>query len=519
MSWAPEYFGGCEAAKIAPHVVRYLQGRALDIGSGQGKVWPPVTGIDVALEGGRPITDMAMDGTDLSMFADASHDAIFSSFFLHHVERSRVGAVLREWARVLKIGGHLVLYLPDGDEMPADIDPLQRWAIHNGDIEAILRADTACGWEVLERETRHGEGEYGLFLVLRKTESGWSENLWQRNPGGQKRALVVRYGAIGDAIVAASIFPGLKAQGYHVTVNCRPSTKEVLLHDPNVDDFLVQADDFVPNSMLGPYWRELGERYDRVINLSESVEGLLLALPGRLNHSYSDEARRAIYGKVNYLEHTHNIAGVPHAFAAKFYPTEAEHKWAAAVRRRMSGPVVVWVINGSSMHKVYPWVQVVGGWLLERTPAHLVLYADPGVGAKLQEGIMTCLREAGHDMSRVHGKAGVWKIRESLTFAQHVDCVVGPETGPMNAVGMEAVPKVIYLSHSSADNLTKHWVNTTTLEPDRKRAPCASCHRLHFDWTFCHKDEETSAALCASSISPREVFESIALNIGAKKAA
>jgi hypothetical protein len=176
----------------------------------------------------------------------------------------------------------------------------------------------------------------------------------------------------------------------------------------------------------------------------------------------------------------------------------------------MDGPVVVWVVNGSSMHKVYPWVQVVTAWLLERTPAHVVLYGDPGVGRQLQDGIMDCLARDGCDMRRVLGVADKWKIRQSLTFAQVVDCVVGPETGPLNAVAMEDVAKVIYLSHSSADNLTKHWRNTTTLTADPERATCAPCHRLHTTWEYCHQDSQTAAALCASSISPDRVFSAIA---------
>jgi ADP-heptose:LPS heptosyltransferase len=150
---------------------------------------------------------------------------------------------------------------------------------------------------------------------------------------------------------------------------------------------------------------------------------------------------------------------------------------------------------------------VVTAWLLKRTPAHVVLYADPGVGKALQDGILGCLEQDGCDMARVHGIAGKWSIRQSLTFLEQADCVVGPETGPINAAGMLDVPKVCYLSHSSADNLTKHWKQCVTLLPS---SPCAPCHRLHSDWTYCPKDEQTGAAACASSISPEVVFKAIA---------
>lgn len=525
MTWTPEQRGCCEAAKIAPLVVPYLQGKCLDIGSGPGKVWPRLIGIDTANMSGRPATDLMMDGTDLSMFGDASFDGVFSSFLLQQIEPRRVGDVLTEWARVIRPGGYMVLYVPDAALVPRigsdDADPAQKWDIEQGDIETALKTKTPCGWILVETQKRGAGDEYGLLVVVRKSnKKEWREALWERNPGGKQRALVIRYGALGDSAVAASILPGLKAQGFHITLNCKASTKEVLLHDPHIDEWFVQETDFVPNEMLGPYWNGLKERYDRIINLSESVEGQLLTLPGRLNHAYSDEARRRLYGSINYTEHTHDIAAVPHVFNSRYYFGPGEKEKASWDRRKMDGPVVVWVINGSSAHKVWPWVHIVVGWLLQRTPAHVVLFADPGpVGTALAEGIETCLERDGFDMSRVHAIGGKWELRRALVFAHVVDCVVGPETGPLNVVSMADVPKVLYLSHSTKENLTKHWRNTTTLEPDRAKAPCFPCHRLHYDWTHCHKDEGTGAALCASSISPERVFEAIAVSLGALKVA
>lgn len=526
MTWNPKSIYGCEAAKIAPLVAQYLQGRCLDIGSGAGKVWPQVIGIDTAHDKGRPITDMMMDGTNLCTFADESVDGIFSSHFLNCIERSKVPAVLAEWARVLKPDGHLVLYLPSDTSSPKageeGVHPDHKWDTSIVDVQAALVTDTRYGWEVLEREERDEVDEASIFLVFKKIAPGeWRENVWERHPDGKKRALVIRYGAIGDAIVMASILPGLKRQGFHVTVNTQPKLQEIVLHDPHVDEWVLQENDYVPNQVLGPFWEVLARRYDKIVNLSESVEGGILTIPGRLNHAYSHDSRRAVYDRINYLEHTHNIASVPHFFeGARFYPLDSELRWAKAVRNRMDGPVIAWCVNGSSVHKVYPWVQIVCGWLLKRTPAHIVLYGDPGIGARLAQVILNVLAQDGYDMGRCVSIADKWSIRESLSFAQVVDCMVGPETGPLNAVGMEEdVAKVIYLSHSSPDNLTKHWKNTVVLTPEQSKCKCFPCHQLHYSWQFCNKDEATGAALCASSIAPERVFEAVALAIGAQKVA
>lgn len=527
MVWDPRVdHYACEAAKIAPIIVPYVQGRCLDIGPGHGKVWPQCIGIDRQMDAGRPVTDICGPGGDLSLFANESCDGIFSSHFLEDIDPSQVPAVLREWWRVLKVGGYLTLYLPDTESEGGyahigdpHCNPDHRWEPNRETMKGLL-ADCG-GYTLLVDETRLDEDEYSFLQVFQKrADTEIVEQVWQRNPDGKKRALIVRYAAIGDAILAASILPLLKKQGYHITFNTKPEIQDLLKHDPNIDEWVIQGQDFVPNQHLGPYWAALAKRYDHVINLSESIEGLLLSLPGRLNHSYSAEARRALYDHVNYLEHTHNIAAVPHDFSgSRFYPSVEEMAWARAVRRSKDGPVIAWCVNGSSVHKVYPWVHTVAKWLLERTPAHIVLYGDPTVGNHLATAILDTLKDDGIDSPRITNISDKWKIRQSLAFALTCDVIVGPETGPMNAMAMEDIKKVIYLSHSTPDNLTKHWKNTTTLVPEQSMCHCSGCHRLHYDWTFCNKSEKTGAALCASAISPNNVFEAIAMAIGAVKVA
>lgn len=524
MVWRPDmHHYACEADKIAAIIVPYVQGKCLDIGCGHGKVWPNCRGVDMARESdGRPVADICDSGTDLSWCASESHDAVFSSHFLEHVPPAEVPDTLREWLRVMKVGGHLVLYVPSANIYPKMgqpyANPDHKWDVYPGDIERILkfivRETNAFGLTVKISEERNNDEEYSILFVAEKTakRGEWHEELWQRNPGGKKRALVIRYGAIGDAFVAASVLPELKKQGYHITFNTVPRTADILRHDPNVDEWIVQENDFVQNHYLGPYWAALSKRYDHVVNLCESIEGLLLALPGRLNHGYPDESRKRMYDHINYLEHTHNIAGVPHNFGgSRFYATDEETRWARAVRKSFPGPAIIWCVNGSSPHKVYPWTQIVTKWLLERIAGcRVYLYGDPLIGHKLcEELILPELQREGCDMASVVSVADKWPIRKSLAFAQQADVIVGPETGPLNAMAFEPMAKVIYLSHSSPDNLTKHWINTTTLVAPPDRAPCYPCHRLHNDWSFCHTSKATSAALCASGITPETIMDAI----------
>src|SRR5271165_6957957 len=115
MTWTMETSCGFESAKIASLAVPYLQGKFLDIGCGQQTIWPTAIGIDNGHHFGPHSAGMQGDGTDLSMFKDESMDGVFSSHFLEHIPQDKVPDVLREWARVLKVGGYLVLYIPSGN--------------------------------------------------------------------------------------------------------------------------------------------------------------------------------------------------------------------------------------------------------------------------------------------------------------------------------------------------------------------------------------------------------------------
>jgi ADP-heptose:LPS heptosyltransferase/predicted SAM-dependent methyltransferase len=523
--WTLETSQGFESDKIAALVVPYTRGQGLDIGCGMRTVWPHAIGVDNGHHfGSRTAAKVFSEGGSLPLFADGSLDFIFSSHLLEHFHRENVPAILKEWARVLKVGGYLVLYVPSANLYPKcgepGANPDHKWDIYPGDIESVLKNSSGFGWTQVENEERgtDQDNEYSLFEVYQKRADGeFVQHAFQRNPEGKKRALVIRYGAIGDQIMAASILPELRKQGYHITYQTTPKAQEILRHDPHIDEWWIQDTDQVPNEQLGPYWLqlELSGRWDKIVNLCESIEGQCLALPGRFTSFYSHETRRRILNR-NYLEFTHDIANVPYKFHARFYPTDQEKLQAQAVRADISAPIIVWSLNGSSVHKVYPFTQIVAAWLMQNTPCHLFLVADAQDGKMLQDAILEELQEKEIDTSRIHPMAGVWGIRQALTFAcTQADVVVGPETGVLNAAGLEKVEKVIYLSHSSKENLTKHWVNTTTLEPIRDRTPCYPCHMLHSDYGTCHKVEETGAALCASNVPPETIFKAIARALGA----
>ena len=66
---------------------------------------------------------------------------------------------------------------------------------------------------------------------------------------------------------------------------------------------------------------------------------------------------------------------------------------------------------------------------------------------------------------------------------------------------------------SSKENLSKHWNNTTTLEPEYYEDFCFPCHKLHYGFNTCHRDDATGGAMCASNIKPETIVSDILGNL------
>lgn len=497
MTWRETDPQGNEAAKIRWDLVEYTNGRGLDLGCGQFKAFPHFTGVDNGHHWGMKGVDVHVETCEnLDLFANQSMDFVFSSHLLEHITNYK--AALKEWLRVIKTDGYLILYVPDEDEYPKvgekGANPDHKWNVnYDKVIEAMKEVG---GWDLVDYQKRNQDREYSLFFVFKKLQ-GNKHRFSYLIPKPEKTCAICRYGAFGDLIQASSILPGLKKQGYHISLYTTKNGYEIVKNDPHIDKFIIQGQDQVPNQLLGEFWSNLKKKYDKFINLSESVEGSLLALQGRVIHSWPHEARHKMLNK-NYMEMTHDIAEVPYEFNQKFYATDEEKKWANTEKAKIGGTVILWSLAGSAVHKTWPHLDIaIARIMLKHKDAKVVLIGDT---------LCQILEQGWENEPRVIRRSGVWTIRQSLAFAQVSDLVIGPETGVLNAVGMENVPKIIMLSHSSEENLTKHWKNTIVLTP---KTDCHPCHLMHYNFEYCRKDEATGTAQCQADISPDIVDLSI----------
>ena len=336
-------------------------------------------------------------------------------------------------------------------------------------------------------------------------------------------------------IQVSSLFPQFKKLGYKVCVNVTEIGYDIIKSDPNVDEVLLQKTDQIPNNYLTEYWERISKCFHHFVQLSESVEGSLLVTPARTELINGERqlvpaSPRFLLSKeelhkecnVNYMERTHDLAGVgfligkgfskpgsiklPYTFLPKFYPTKKEKQWAKTTRKKMgSNKIILWALAGSSVHKNYPWTDTtIAKVLIKRKDVSFVTIGDD----------LCQLLEAGWENEpRVITKSGKWSIRRTLAFLEQCDAVIGPETGVLNAASTLDCHKVVMLSHSSNENLSKHWKNTTTLEPDVYENFCFPCHKMHYGFDTCYRDEETGGAMCAVHIKPENVANAILDNL------
>jgi len=511
MSWSQQTSQGYEVKKCRHRVISYCRGIGLDLGCGEEKICPQAIGIDVNGEKADINIDLSANDS-LRIFSDCHFDYVFSSHCLEDFLTTE--AILREWWRVIRPGGYLILYGPDPDYYPRigteGANPKHEKDLRWQDVWQILKG---LGSAKRVHASRHNESnEYSWQLIVQKKNGFIKRPLemlagikhtdsiaYPRKKKTKKECLIIRYGALGDTIWVTPALRQLKKEGYYIVYNCTDYSAQVLRENPNIDEFLVQEKGAIPDSELEDYWTAIGKGFERVINFTRSVEGTLLVREGEEAFNWSHNKRHRECN-VNYIERTMKVAGYPQLKGQQpeLFFSEDEENLARMFKNNLKGRFsILWSLAGSAFHKGYPWSPYIAGELRQKHDDIVVVTVGDNA-SKLIEW----------NLPNTANKSGVFTVRQSMILTKYVNLVIGPETGILNAASCFDTPKIVLLSHSSEENLTKYWRNCTALRPSDCK--CYPCHKLIYSSAnICPRGKRGIAARCMENVNPRQVYEAI----------
>lgn len=336
-------------------------------------------------------------------------------------------------------------------------------------------------------------------------------------------ACICRFGGFGDNLIASSVLPGLKKRFDKVEVIGSDNLWGALWrNNPHIDKLTVLKDGF-PAWGDGRSWQrwfvDRSKEYAFFANLSHSCEIQGVLTMAQTSYWWSDKMRRQLCAK-SYLEIVHDVCDVPYdEIAPNFYPTQEERAQALETKAKMGPKVIGWVMSGTRIDKVHPHADIAVARLIKETGLPVVLLGGPGKDYELAKMIQFEVQKLNRSTDGLHlalspdPEQPSWPPRRLMAQTQTCDIVVGPDTGPMWGVAMHDMPKILMVSHTSAENITKHWKNTTTLHADPEHVPCWPCHRLHDTQEFCTPNADRNGAACITDISVDKIVDTVKLHL------
>lgn len=162
---------------------RWMQGKGVDVGCGTDRLSPDVLAVDQQPDQRYAHADVVHDCNDLEAspvdwkdqhydFADGEFDFIFSSHCLE--DFSDIPAVLAAWWKKLKVGGYMILLLPDmeGGRYPkvgsGDGNPSHKTDVGLVYIVRIANQVLTNGFEIVQADTLPHDRTCSIDIVLRK---------------------------------------------------------------------------------------------------------------------------------------------------------------------------------------------------------------------------------------------------------------------------------------------------------------------------------------------------------------
>lgn len=354
---------------------------------------------------------------------------------------------------------------------------------------------------VIKQTARHN-----LYLIEDSHVVGRTVLVYSRTntPKPVPEVIVYRNGAaIGDAYYASAVATEYAKLGFTLAVMTSDAVKSVYEHNPHVKEIIpVPLFDHETLLRFMEFW---SRRVRLFVCLDWSIEGHLLKKDVSNGFFWSDLQRRKICAK-SYANNVAELAGLD-SITIQHYSSEEDIKFAEDEKQKLGDYVFIQLSGSGDTHKKYPyWAELIMMILartnlnvyLSFTQAHLSIYHKIADHIKANYG----------SLDRIFRTDSKRSFNQNAEIARRSACLVAPETGIITAFAHdEFVPKVLLLSHSAPENFSD-WKNIKFVSAIG-RVECASCHRIHFNWSWCVQDKKTEHAACQAAIDPSEIFDAI----------
>jgi len=150
-----------ETWKIRDKVIQYCVGKGLDLGCGDEKICSDAIGVDIRQ---TQAVDMIFDIAKRLPFRNEEFNYVFSSHALEHLD-GEISDTLKDWVRIIKPGGFLILYLPHRDYYKEPNQEHKRELCEN-DIFPVLAS--LNNLEVIDSGLDIGDERYSFWMVTKK---------------------------------------------------------------------------------------------------------------------------------------------------------------------------------------------------------------------------------------------------------------------------------------------------------------------------------------------------------------